>query len=218
MSKKSQPFNNPFGALKLQPPKPTGPAKAPAPQKPQKRSSTDDDAALFLESVGEVAPVRARAEKVAPRAPPSADSLRIPTEEAESLARLAELVSTDGPFELADSTEFVEGSVQGFDERVLRKLKRGEFPHRAQLDLHGLTREAAKPALEKFLADARVAGHRCVLVVTGRGLHSADSIPVIKQSVQAWLTHGRPARQVLAFCSARPEDGGTGAVYVLLRR
>jgi DNA-nicking Smr family endonuclease len=57
-----------------------------------------------------------------------------------------------------------------------------------------------------------------VLVVTGRGLHSEASIPVLKQSVQAWLTHGRPAKQVLGFCSARKEDGGLGAVYVLLRR
>lgn len=218
MSKKSQPFNNPFGALKLSQPKPAEPVKAPAPSKAQKRPSADDDAALFLESVGEVAPVRARAERVAPKEPPSADSLRLPTEEAESLARLAELVSSEGPFDLSDSTEFIEGSVQGFDERVLRKLRRGEFPARAQLDLHGLTQQAARPALERFLADARVAGHRCVLVVTGRGLHSEHSIPVLKQSVQAWLTHGRPARQVLAFCSARPEDGGTGAVYVLLRR
>ncbi|MBL8921512.1 MAG: Smr/MutS family protein [Myxococcaceae bacterium] len=216
MAKKPEPFNNPFSKLKLEPPKRSAaPAPPPAPPKPKDR---DDDAALFLESVGEVAPVRAKADRVAPKDPPAADQLRIPSEEAESLARLAELVSGDGAFDLADSDEFIEGAVQGFDERVLRKLRRGEFAHRAQLDLHGLTKEEAKPALEKFVTEARLAGHRCVLVVTGRGLHSEASIPVLKQSVQSWLTHGRPARQVLAFCSARPEDGGAGAVYVLLRR
>ena len=57
-----------------------------------------------------------------------------------------------------------------------------------------------------------------MLVVTGRGLHSKDSIPVLKAGVQGWLTHGRAARQVLGFCSARPKDGGAGALYVLLRR
>lgn len=217
MAKKSEPFNNPFSKLKLEPPKKPAPA-APPPPPPKKKPRDDDDAALFLESVGEVAPVRVKADRVAPKEPPSADQLRIPNEDAESLARLAELVSGEGAFELADSDEFIEGAVQGFDERVLRKLRKGEFAHRAHLDLHGLTKDEAKPALEKFLAEARLAGHRCVLVVTGRGLHSKDSIPVLKQSVQAWLTHGRPARQVLAFCSARPEDGGVGAVYVLLRR
>lgn len=216
MAKKSEPFNNPFSKLKLEPPKKPAPAAPPPP--PKKKARDDDDAALFLESVGEVAPVRAKVDRVTPKEPPTADQLRIPNEEAESLARLAELVSGDGAFDLADSDEFIEGAVQGFDERVLRKLRKGEFAHRAHLDLHSLTKDEAKPELEKFLAEARLAGHRCVLVVTGRGLHSKDSIPVLKQSVQAWLTHGRPARQVLAFCSARPEDGGAGAVYVLLRR
>jgi DNA-nicking Smr family endonuclease len=215
VTKKSQPFNNPFSALKLpETPKPA--AKAPPP--PPKPAKGDDDAALFLESVGEVAPVRVKAERVPPKDPPSADQLRIPSEDAESLARLAELVSGEGVFDLADSDEFIEGFVQGFDERVLRKLRKGEFSHRTHLDLHGMTKDEAKPALEKFIVDSKLAGHRCVLVVTGRGLHSKDSIPVLKQSVQSWLIRGRPAKHVLAFCSARPEDGGSGAVYVLLRR
>lgn len=216
MAKKSQPFNNPFSAFKL--PEKAKPAAKAAPPPPPKPAKGDDDAALFLESVGEVAPVRAKAERIPPRDPPSADQLRIPSEDAESLARLAELVSGEGVFDLADSDEFIEGFVQGFDERVLRKLRKGEFSHRAHIDLHGLTKDEAKPALEKFIVDSKLAGHRCVLVVTGRGLHSKDSIPVLKQSVQGWLTRGRPAKHVLAFCSARPEDGGSGAVYVLLRR
>lgn len=218
MAKKPEPFNNPFAKMKLDEPKKGAPARAPAPPRADpKKVNLDEEAALFLESVGEVARVKAKTERVAPRDPPTAAELRLPSEDAESLARLAELVSGE-TFELSDSTEFIEGSVQGFDERVMKKLRRGEFSHRAELDLHGKTREQARPALEKFIADAKVAGHRCVLVVTGRGLNSPDSIPVIKQSVQAWLTHGRPSRQVLAFCSARPEDGGAGAVYVLLRR
>ncbi len=218
MAKKPQPFNNPFAKVKLDEPKKGAPARAPAPLRTDsKKTSPDDDAALFLESVGEVARVKAKTERVAPKEPPTAAQLRLPSEDAESLARLAELVSGE-TFEVSDSSEFIEGSVAGFDARVMKKLRRGEFSHRAELDLHGKTREQARPALEKFISDARVAGHRCVLVVTGRGLNSPDSIPVIKQSVQAWLTHGRPSRQVLAFCSARPEDGGAGAVYVLLRR
>lgn len=222
MAKKSQPFNNPFGNVKLETSKPASSAapapKAPPPQSKKSRTSDDEDAALFLESVGAVAKVPVKATRVGPPEPPSAGSLRIPNEEAESLARLAELVSGDGPFDLSDSEESIEGCVQGFDQRVMRQLRRGEFPPKATVDLHGLTREEARPKLEAFVNEARIAGHRCVLVVTGRGLHSEHSIPVLKQSVQAWLTRGRPAKQVLGFCSARPQDGGTGAVYVLLRR
>ena len=223
MSKKEDPFNNAFGALKAlkkEEPKTSGKAKpAPLPPpKPKKPNSDEDDAMLFLESIGEVAPVKQKIERVAPTLPRSADQLRIPTEEAESLARLAELVSGDTEFDLSDSDEFIEGSIVGFDARVMRKLRTGDFSTQANIDLHGLVREEAKLALETFIQKARVSGYRCVLVVTGRGLHSKDSIPVLKQSVQGWLTRGKVAKQVLAFCSANPKDGGTGALYVLLRR
>ncbi len=173
---------------------------------------------MFLEAVGAVGPVRPVKDRVGPREPPTAAQLKIPNEEAESLARLAELVSGAGEFDLADSDEFIEGSVHGFDEGVMRKLRAGDFSAQAHLDLHGLTRDEAKPELEAFIQKSRIAGHRCVLVVTGRGLHSKDQIPVLKAGVQGWLTHGRAARQVLGFCSAKPKDGGAGALYVLLRR
>jgi DNA-nicking Smr family endonuclease len=223
MSKKKEtPFNNPFAAVKL-PSKPVPPAaqKAapppPPPKQKEKPKALDAEAALFLEAVGAVEPVKVARTRVGPPEPPRADALRLPNEEAESLARLAELVSSEDQFDLADSTEFVEGSVQGFDERVLKKLRAGDFAPQASLDLHGKTRDEAKHAVEAFIQKARIAGHRCVLVVTGRGLHS-EELPVLKAGVQQWLTRGRTARQVLAFCSARPKDGGTGAVYVLLRR
>lgn len=217
--KKEQPFNNPFGGLKLAKPAPERPA--PPPPRVEARAppkAPDAEAALFLEMVGEVAPVRTTRARVGPPAPPSAAQLRVPDEEAESLVRLAELVSSAADFDVGDSDELVEGAVRGFDERVLRRLRAGEFSTQAHLDLHGLTREEAGPALEGFIQRARIAGHRCVLVVTGRGLHSKDQVPVLRQGVQQWLTRGRCARQVLAFCSARPKDGGAGAVYVLLRR
>ena len=61
-------------------------------------------------------------------------------------------------------------------------------------------------------------GKRCVLLVHGRGLHSPDQLPVLKEALLGWLAGGRFGRLVLAFCSARPADGGAGALYVLLRR
>jgi DNA-nicking Smr family endonuclease len=223
MAKKPAPFHNPFGSLKLKPDQ-AEKAKSPKPVPTERRSEkpkpdiVNEEAQLFLQSVGEVQRVRTKATRIGPKAPPSIDAIRIPTEEAESLARLAELVSGEAAFSLADSDEFVEGAVLGFDERVLRKLRTGAFSVGAHLDLHGLLKEEAKAELERFIAQAKLKGLRCVLIVTGRGLHSKDSIPVLKAGVQQWLSRGKLAKHVLAFCTARPVDGGAGAMYVLLRR
>ncbi len=222
MAKKDKPFNNPFAGLKLKLDEAKARKPSPPARQEKKRSEPtggDDDAALFLQAVGEVDPVRGGRKGLAPpKEPPSAASLRIIDGEYEALTQLAELVTGEGEFDLADSDEFIEGSAPGLDPKILRRLRGGEYAVQAHLDLHGMVRGEAKQALEQFIHGARLKGHRCVLVVTGRGLHSKDQIPVLKAGVQAWLSHGRIGRQVLAFASARPQDGGSGAVYVLLRR
>ena len=73
----------------------------------------------------------------------------------------------------------------------------------AHVDLHGLTRGEAKRAVEEFLRGARSSGKRCVLVVHGRGLHSKDHLPVLKDALRTWLSTARFARHVLAFATAR---------------
>ncbi|MGZ5957376.1 MAG: Smr/MutS family protein [Myxococcaceae bacterium] len=179
-------------------------------------AGADDEAAQFLAAVGAVEPVKRGAARVEPAKksalPPRTD------EDAEVLAQLSELVAGDAPFDLSDSDEFIEGHLPSLDPQLLRKLRKGEIAVQGHVDLHGLTRDEAKSALERFLLAARQGGKRCVLVVHGRGLHSKDQIPVLKTSIQLWLTRGRIARWVLAFGTARPHDGGAGAVYVLLRR
>jgi len=187
---------------------------SPAPKSSPPRQ--DDEAAQFLAAVGAVQPVKQGAHRVEPAKksalPPRTD------EDAEVLAQLAELGAGEAPFDLADSDEFIEGHQPSLDPQLLRKLRAGEIALQGHVDLHGLTREEAKASLERFLLASRQAGKRCVLVVHGRGLHSEDQIPVLKAGVQLWLTRGRIARWVLAFSTARPHDGGSGAVYVLLRR
>ena len=108
--------------------------------------------------------------------------------------------------------------MHGLDPRVVRRLRKGEFAVQGHVDLHGMTREEAKAALDLYLAGARHAGKRCVLVVHGRGLHSKDQVPVLKDALKRWMTTARFAEHVLAFATARPHDGGAGAVYLLLRR
>ncbi len=227
--KKNQPFNNPFAAIgadlkkqivKAKKAERKAAAERFAP-KPAVRTPEEpmDDAGLFLAAVGDAASVHDHRGVVQKPLPPSdAGELPVYDEEAEALAELASLVDGTGHFDISDGDEFIEGCRSDLDRRILSKLKRGEYAFRNHVDLHGMTRDVARDAVEKFIVDARRAGHRCVLIVHGRGLNSKDNIPVLKVAVKAWLERGRIAKSVLAFCTARPHDGGAGAVYVLLRR
>ena len=97
--------------------------------------------------------------------------------------------------------------------QVLRRLRRGEYRVQREIDLHGLTVAEAKNALRLFLMNALEQHVRCVRIIHGKGLRSGHRGPVLKNAVSAVL---RRSGAVLAFVSARPVDGGTGALYVLL--
>jgi DNA-nicking Smr family endonuclease len=81
-----------------------------------------------------------------------------------------------------------------------------------------MTRDEAKAAVDAYLKQSRQAGKRCVLLVHGRGIHSKDQVPILKEALKSWFATARFGRHVLAFATARPSDGGAGALYVLLRR
>src|SRR5438552_3972103 len=121
-------------------------------------------------------------------------------------------------FDISDTREYVEGAIVGLDPRVLRRLRRGDFAWQDHLYLHGMTSATARVAVDRFLAESVALGHRCVLIVHGRGRNSKDQTPVLKERLKSWLARGRAARIVLGFTTARPCDGGAGALYVLLRR
>ena len=103
---------------------------------------------------------------------------------------------------------------QHVGKRTMRKLQRGGYSVQAEIDLHGMTLEEAKPRLADFIEYSVSQGHYCVRVVHGKGLGSGDRGPVFKNAVNRWL---RRWNSVLAFVSTRQVDGGTGAVYVLLQ-
>lgn len=199
--------------------KPVATPAAPAPAaQPAGPGAPADDAELFRRAVTDVKPLGARERQRVAAPPPAAPGRPLVSEEAEALAELADLVTGRAPFDVSDSDEYVEGAVKGIDPRVVRRLRRGELAHQAHLDLHGMTSEEARAAVDRFLLDAYRAGRRCVLIIHGRGLNSKDQIPVLKHRVAAWLARGQWSRLVLAFTSARLCDGGAGALYVLLRR
>ena len=119
-------------------------------------------------------------------------------------------------FDLDRLGERVEGLAPGVDHGLLRKLRNGEIPRDARVDLHGLDEASARRRVHEVLLEARRQGNRCVLVIHGRGSHSPDG-PVLKQALIDWLAEPPVGPNVLAFASATGGDGGVGATYVLLR-
>jgi DNA-nicking Smr family endonuclease len=103
----------------------------------------------------------------------------------------------------------------GIQHRLFSRLRNGHLQIEAELDLHGMTVAIAHHALAKFLQDCRQDDLRCIRIVHGKGWSSKNQKPVLKTKLNNWL---KQDEDVLAFCSAPVEDGGTGAVYVLLRR
>jgi DNA-nicking Smr family endonuclease len=120
-------------------------------------------------------------------------------------------------FEVTRAGERVEGGAPGIDRKHLRRLRSGAVPVDIRVDLHGLRGEGARKAVREALIAACEAGQRCALVIHGRGQRS-ESGPVLKQALPGWLAEPPLGARVMAFASATPEDGGTGATYVLLRR
>jgi DNA-nicking Smr family endonuclease len=95
------------------------------------------------------------------------------------------------------------------------KLRRGNYPIDARLDLHGLTQSEAHVRLAEFLAAAQVRGNRCVLVITGRGLRQGGAL---REMTPRWLDEPPNRSLVLSFTQSQIRHGGEGALYVLLRR
>ena len=154
---------------------------------------------------------RAASDRLPPQSrPPSTRPLQ---SEEDERAVLAELLV--GPYEpeAIEAADLLAYRAPGLQDSVWRKLRRGSFRIGAELDLHGLNRAAAQQAVAVFLADCQNQGRRCLRIIHGKGRGSPNTGPVIKALLDGWL---RRRKDVLAFCSARPHDGGTGAVYVLL--
>jgi DNA-nicking Smr family endonuclease len=183
--------------------------------KPAAAAPVVNDAALFRQAVDGARPLARASTRIAVE--PQV-SVSIVSEEAEVMAELSDLVSGQAPFELNETEDYVEGMRRGVDPRLVTRLRRGEFAMQGHIDLHGMTRDAAKLALVDYIVDSVRKGRRAVLIVHGRGRGSPGGHPILKHATAHWLSHGTISGYVLAFATARPGDGGAGAMYVLLRR
>jgi DNA-nicking Smr family endonuclease len=180
------------------------------------------EAEAFRAAVRDVTPLAATALAAMPAMgglskPKPRGRLRKPAASAtENLDEAMPLISGEGAA-AADGVT-VDGALSfqrgGVRIQVMRRLRRGLYPIDDELDLHGLTQSAARNQLADFLARSRDGGLRCVRIIHGKGYRSGARGPVLKTAVNLWL---RRHMDVMAFVSARAIDGGTGAMYVLLR-
>jgi len=188
--------------------------------KQAEKARLSDDERLFFEAMNGVSPIskgNRRIMKV-----PDQDSLRPAhapkNEDLEVMAHLSDLISGAAEMDITFTDEYMEGCVKGLDPGLMQKLKDGLFPIQDFVDLHRLTQEAAEVRIRDFLLNSHGLGLRCVLIVHGKGLNSENHTPVLKRRLPTWLSRGPVRKIILAFSTAKPYDGGAGAVYVLLKR
>jgi DNA-nicking Smr family endonuclease len=115
-------------------------------------------------------------------------------------------------------THLGHGDSPGVDKRTATRFRRGQMQIDGSLDLHGQNQESAKRLLTSFLLGEQSAGSRCVIVVTGKGRNEDWSPGVLKEAVPRWLNSSPLHQIVLSFTFAQPRHGGSGALYVLLKR
>ncbi len=179
--------------------------------KNRRKDSNTADGKLFNSAMDGVRPLSSRKpHRQTPQPTPRAVQRR--KSDSQALTESLRAIPDGADLETGEELIFRRPGLRDAD---FRKLRGGKFSMRDELDLHGMTEGEAIDALREFLAYSVAKGNRCVRIVHGKGLGSGPRGPVLKSMANREL---RRWDKVLAFCSAQPRHGGTGAVYVLLKR
>lgn len=179
---------------------------------PSRMEHADPDQRAFHAAMTGVQPIAApnRVHLGAPTPPPRPQQF-INDERAALHESLHGQIGLQDRLEGGDEANYLR---QGLATNVLRDLRRGRWVIQSELDLHGLNRDEARHQLAGFLAECLHHGQRCVRVIHGKGHGSPQKLSILRQLVRGWLAQ---RQEVLAYCQARPHDGGEGALIVLLR-
>ena len=174
-------------------------------------SDDEDEPGLFRRLLADTKPLQH--DKVPPPMHPARHKATFARREPrEILPEHLKFAPPGGESIAAESLRYQHPSVS---RHAMRRLARGGYRVQADIDLHGMTSAEAQDALQNFFSEALERGLTCVRIVHGKGHGSGQQGPVLKRAIDQWLRHWEA---VLAYVSARPSDGGTGAVYVLLRQ
>ena len=167
---------------------------------------------LFVRAAGEVQAIRGHQRvHLAPDQPPPIAVQQQLDEQRVLQEAISDEFDASTLLDIDDALSFRR---PGIGTDVTRKLRKGGWSIQGEIDLHGLRREEAREALSGFVRDAHRRGWRCVRVVHGKGLGSPGKMPVLKGKVHSWLIQ---KNEVLAFVQARGDEGGAGALVVLLK-
>ena len=176
----------------------------------QKRAEAERD--LFQRAAGKVQPLPRHGRVHHPPEPVAAIPAQRQLDDQRVLKEaLSDEFDASTLLEVDEAMSFRRPGI-GID--VARKLRSGHWSIQSEIDLHGLRSDDAREALAAFLREAGRQGLRCVRVVHGKGLGSPGKTPVLKGKVHSWLVQ---KNEVLAFVQARADEGGAGAVVVLLK-
>ncbi len=174
-----------------------------------------DEATLFKETLRDAKPLPGKKRKSVPHAVAKSVAPKAKTTAASpspaARKQPAATVAQSKPL-----PPLKPGPTPGLDRRTHDRFKKGEMEIDGKLDLHGMTQDAAHSALVRFVERGVSAGYRCLLIVTGKGLREGSGI--LRAQVPRWLNEAGLRPYLLAVNSARPQHGGDGALYVLLKR
>ena len=175
---------------------------------PKIKHLQDEDIDAWIEATGDITPLKQPAEK--PQAPLIIDEIK-PS------------MQLDGLYNSNSFAELKIGNTDNIDKNSAEKFIKGKYKIDARLDLHGQTEKQAFLAVESFIRNSYVNRHRCVLIITGKGIRKDDdpwyeSKGIIKEALPSWLNHPDIRPFILSMAYAKQEDGGSGAMYVLLKR
>lgn len=180
-------------------------------ERKEKEKQMMSDRALFLQSIGDITPLntsnRASADSIKPKPMPLQRKVQ---EKAILSPSLSDEFSVENLLD-DDQSSFKR---EGMGPDVIKKLRRGYWIIQDELDLHGMRRDEAREMVMEFLKLSTTRGIRCIRIVHGKGHGSVNNEPVLKKLVFKWLVQ---REDVMAFCQAKPIDGGSGAVIVLLK-
>ena len=194
----------------------------------------DDGERLWKKLAEGVKPLKeTRHKRHVPPAPPARPARMEPAVRPKASAAPVTPPPPRRPAVPAGPPPLVPGQLAGLDRRSGEKLRKGQMPVEAKLDLHGMTQEGAHASVVRFIGAQHAAGARCVLIVTGKGGRAADPFRpkaaasrftfspgrgILKEALPRWLNEPRLRAHIIAVQPASRAHGGEGAVYVLLKR
>jgi DNA-nicking Smr family endonuclease len=175
-----------------------------------KRTPSREELELWRHVISDAKPLRGRQR---PKRPPPAEAEEPPAPAAKRRASPPPAPAPPKP----PPPDLALDRTAGIDKRLAERLKRGQLPIEGTLDLHGLTQAEAHRRLDAFIGAGFGAGRRCLLVITGKGVARPEA-GILREMLPRWLNEAPNRGRVLAIARAQPRHGGTGALYLLLKR